>query len=165
MRQRIPLFGIAAMLSVLIFGSRFGLVYADSASLPKSLDSYRHIHSFVVDDPENPLFGMHHFYANPSALRALGRGGPYPKGAVFLGAVYKLERDGPEVNETEPAGWTLMRRDPRAEDTGGWRFAQFKPDGTRVELDEARDCFHCHTQVEDRHYVFSRPLDLALPRP
>lgn len=90
MRQRIPLLGIAAMLSVLIFGSRFGPVHADSVSLPKNLDAYRHVHSFLVDDPGNPLFGMHH---------------------------------------------------------------------------EAQDCFRRHTRVADRHYMFSRPLDLALPRP
>jgi hypothetical protein len=57
----------------------------------------------------------------------------------------------------------LVINDPEAKETGGWRFARYKADGSLIEQDEASACFQCHTQVEDRDYVFSQPLDNPLP--
>lgn len=51
-----------------------------------------------------------------------------------------------------------MEKVSGAEATGGWRFAMFGPGGERMEIDEAKDCFACHTQVKERDYVFSKPL-------
>lgn len=33
-------------------------------SLPDDFSGYRHIHSLVINDPESPLYGFHHFYVN-----------------------------------------------------------------------------------------------------
>jgi hypothetical protein len=130
---------------------------------PSDLSGFRFVHALVIDDPDNPLFGFHHFYADPQAAEGMAKGGPYAPGSTFVGLVYGVSRDGALVNEGEGAAVTLMTKDPDATETGGWRFAQFKPDGTLIEQDEKTACFQCHTQVEDRDYVFSQPLPLPLP--
>lgn len=143
-----------------------GLGAAAPPELPEDLSGYSHIHSFVITDEESPLFGFHHFYANPQARGALKSGGPYPDGAVFLGAVYAVEKGDGQVNEGDGAAYTLMVKDETAAATGGWRFAQYRADGSYIEQDEKTACFQCHTQVSDRDYVFSRPLEsLKLPAP
>lgn len=140
-----------------------GTSLADEPVLPTFPSDYQFIHAFVIDDPDNPLFGFHHFYINQKGLTAFKDGGPYPTGTSFLGLVYKLTREGAQLNEGEGAATVLMVKEPTATETGGWRFAQFRPDGTLIEQDEKTACFDCHTQVKDRDYVFSRPLNLPLP--
>ena len=152
--------------AALVAALGFATVDAAPPALPDDFSELSHIHSFVIDDKDNPLFGFHHFYINDTGMEAFREGTtPYPEGTLFLGAVYKVERDGAQVNEGKGAGFTLMRKDPDAAGTGGWAFAQYTPDGQLVEQDEAQACFQCHTRVKDQDYVFSRPLGLELPRP
>jgi len=136
-------------------------------ALPDDTSRFTHIHSLTITDPQSPLYGMHHFYLGDTGFETFAkqRGFPYPPGTTFLGAVYTVASDGAQHNEEAPRMWTMMVKDPTAEDTGGWRFAAFEPDGSRIEQDEASACFACHTEVADTDYVFSRPLAMALPRP
>ncbi len=152
---------------VVLIGCLFAAnVAAAPPELPQDVSDYVHIHSLAITDADNPLFGFHHFYANPEALAALAAGGPYPERSIFLGAVYDVETDGAQINEGTGAGYTLMVKDPQAKETGGWRFAQYRPDGGYIEQNEVTACFECHTQVRDRHFVFSQPLEpLLLPQP
>jgi hypothetical protein len=124
---------------------------------PTSLTDYRFVNAFVVDDPENPLFGMHEFYVNRAGMPAFRRGEPYPEGAEFLGMVYGLERGDGTLNEGDGQAIALMRKVAGAEATGGWQFAMFAADGTAMDIDPVKDCFECHTQVADRDFVFSEP--------
>lgn len=134
---------------------------AGSAEVPQDLSGYRFINAFVVNDPDNPLFGFHHFYVNEQGVAAFNEGGPYPEGAVFLGMVYGLSEDGKMLDETDGAAIALMEKVAGASETGGWRFSMFAPDGSAMDIDPAADCFECHTQVEDRDYVFSQPLPVG----
>jgi hypothetical protein len=34
-------------------------------------------------------------------------------------------------------------------------------DGEAFDIDPARDCFDCHTQVQERDYVFARPRNVG----
>ncbi|HHO47504.1 MAG TPA: hypothetical protein ENN06_03465 [Desulfobacteraceae bacterium] len=90
---------------------------------------------------------------------------PYPEGTIFLGTVYKVEQDGELYNEGSGAVYTMMKKDPAAEETGGWLFASFTPDGKPVEQDVKTGCFSCHQPLKDRDHVFSSPLNLSLPLP
>jgi hypothetical protein len=128
---------------------------------PESLAAYRFVNAFVVTDPDNPLFGMHEFYLNSAGLDAFRRGGPYPEGAEFVGMVYALDEGDGSINEGKGQAIALMRKVAGAEDTGGWRFAMFGPGGEPLDIDPARDCFDCHTQVKDRDYVFSQPRNVG----
>jgi hypothetical protein len=120
------------------------------------------VQSTVAEDPRNPLAGPHRFYVNEAGLGGLAVGGPYAEGTVFPSLVYEVERDYPLVNEGPGAAFTLMKKDTSAKETGGWRFAKFRPDGSQVAVDQKADCFECHTQVEDLDYVFSRLLGIGV---
>jgi len=139
-----------------------GSVWGGEPGLPEH-QSFTFLNTLVVNDPEDPLFGLYHFYANDQGLDAFADGGPYPEGAMFLGVVYRIRADGSTLNEGKGAGYLVMTKDPKAEKTGGWRFYEFNPDGFLIHQDEKVACFHCHTQVKDRDYVFSRPLELGVP--
>jgi hypothetical protein len=134
---------------------------AEPPAMPEDLSGYRFISALVVNDPESPLYGFHHFYVNQKGVEPLGAGGPYPEGTVFLGLVYEVAVDGVNIDEGGGAAVTLMEKVEGAEETGGWRFALFDTGGKPMEIDEAEDCFACHTQMEDRDYVFSRPVGIG----
>lgn len=133
----------------------------DQPALPKSLADYRFVNAFIVHDQENPLFGMHEFYVNRVGLDAFRHGGPYPEGSEFIGLVYGVEKGDGTMNEGDAQAITLMRKVADAEATGGWQFAMYGADGKAMDIDVVRDCFECHTQVEQRDYVFSQPLSVG----
>jgi hypothetical protein len=133
----------------------------DAPTVPSDLSDFRFINAFVVNDADNPLFGFHHFYVNDEGVEAFADGGPYPEGTVFLGMVYGLTEDGKMLNEGDGKAVALMQKVAGAEETGGWRFAMVGADGKAMSIDPAKDCFECHTQVEDRDYVFSQPLPVG----
>ena len=122
---------------------------ADEPALPQSFAGYHFINALVIDDPDNPLFGFHHFYANDIAMPAFKSGEPYPAGSTFLGLVYKVSSDGGLINEGGGAAYTMMIKVPELTETGGWQFTQFEPDGTLIELDAKSACFQCHPTGRD----------------
>ncbi|NBC46643.1 MAG: hypothetical protein GVY22_01355 [Gammaproteobacteria bacterium] len=126
-------------------------------SMPKDLEDHHFINAIAIDDPENLLHGFHHFYLNDTGMEAFREGGPYPVGTEFVGLVYEITRDGAMRNEGEGKAIALMEKVEGAEDTGGWRFALLGPDGSAMEIDPAKECFECHTQVRERDFVFSQP--------
>ncbi|WP_462322375.1 cytochrome P460 family protein [Halochromatium sp.] len=129
----------------------------DTSVMPTDLDGYRFINAVAIDDPDDPLHGFHHFYLNEAGMQAFREGGPYPVGTEFVGLVYEITRDGPIRNEGDGKAIALMEKVEGAEETGGWRFALLGPDGSAMEIDPAKDCFECHTQVRERDFVFSQP--------
>jgi len=156
--------------TIMLFISQPCLAASEDSSrvqLPEDLSGYRHIHSLVINDQESPLFGFHHFYINEIGWETFKNQGPfpYPKGTIFLGAVYQVQQDGMQYNEGGGAVYTIMQKDPSAEDTGGWLFGTFSPDGKPVAQDVKQACFPCHLPLKDRDHVFSRPLELSLPLP
>lgn len=144
-----------------------GAVAQETPQLPESLDDFTHIHSLVIADEQSPLYGFHHFHPNATGWEtfAAQSGFPYPEGTIFLAAVYEVRSDGAQHDEGGPRLWAIMRKDPAATETGGWRFAAFGPDGAYIAQDERAACFECHTAREDTDFVFSEPLGMALPRP
>ncbi|WP_295886200.1 cytochrome P460 family protein [uncultured Thiohalocapsa sp.] len=144
-----------------VLGALSTATAADDLTAPESLAGYRFVNAFVVTDQQNPLFGMHEFYINTAGLEAFRRGGPYPEGTEFVGMVYALDEGDGTLNEGEGQAIALMRKVADARDTGGWRFAMIGADGKAMDIDPAKDCFECHTQVEDRDYVFSRPRNVG----
>lgn len=70
-----------------------------------------------------------------------------------------------QYNEGSGAVYTLMQKEPSATQTGGWLFGAFDAKGALVSQDVKTECYACHQPLKDREFVFSKPLDLALPRP
>ena len=131
------------------------------------LSGFRHIHSLAIPDRDSPLFGFHHFYVNETGRQVFLDQGPfpYPEGTVFLGAVYEAQQGDGQINEGSGMAYTVMRKDPAATETGGWRFSQLDAEGRPMEIDPVGDCFECHEPQAATDYVFSEPLGLRLPPP
>lgn len=61
---------------------------AQSPQIPPIDAPLTHIHFLVIDDPGNPLFGLHHFYANAKTVEAMASPSVYSQDVPFLGAGY-----------------------------------------------------------------------------
>jgi hypothetical protein len=156
--------GLAILLSATVVSA------GEDAALPANVQAYCHINSLVVTNPESPIQGIHHFYANNQALATILQGvdgGSYPEGSIFVGVVYKPVKS-PEgyYQEGKKIAYTYMEKapgDPQTQDTGGWRFAMFGPDGRNKGVDPAESCFSCHRPQPETDYVLSEPLRVNVP--
>ncbi|HSO06630.1 MAG TPA: cytochrome P460 family protein [Pelomicrobium sp.] len=162
MSAYIPVAAVAAA-SLLAAGAALA---ADSAvSLPTDLGGYRHINSLVVPNPTSPISGIHHFYIGETGrlefLDGLG-GKPYPAGTTIVGKVFTVTKNAEgNYKEGDIAAYTMMVKrpdDPKAQKTGGWRFAMFDSNGKPKDIDPVSACFGCHKPHAGTDYVISRPL-------
>ena len=103
-----------------VVGSR--LLYAqETVTLPEDIGSYEHVSSMVILDEKSPLFGIHHSYLHPRWMKAFQQLGPYREGTVFVGKLYRPEKDEQLENflfEGEFVGYSSMRKDKKAERQG-----------------------------------------------
>jgi hypothetical protein len=130
---------------------------AVAATLP-SLARFSYVGSLTVTDKSSPIAGVHHFYANATAKKALAKGGPFPAGAEFRGRLYEAEQNEFGVVAGRIKATTVMKKDPAAADTGGWAFSVVTPDGKSPKLDVKTACFQCHQKAQATDFVFSRAL-------
>ncbi len=129
-------------------------------SLPRGWRTFVHVKSMVIPDKSHGLYGFHHIYVNQKGLDALKKGDMYPEGTIFIGVFYDVvtEKDG-SINQGKKLFYVLMKKDKKATDTGGWRYAAFGPDGKYLEKDVKKECYECHTAAKDSDYVFSKFID------
>lgn len=129
-------------------------------SLPRGWRNFVHVKSMVIPDKGHGLYGFHHIYVNQKGLDALKKGDMYPEGTIFIGVFYDVvtEKDG-SINQGKKLFYVLMKKDKKATDTGGWRYAAFGPDGKYLEKDVKKECYECHTAAKDSDYVFSKFID------
>ena len=161
--------GIALTLTLLVF--LFAATVTSSqheADLPPDLVSWLHINSLVVPDTASPIHGIHHFYANESAVNTMTGGldgGSYPDGAAFVGVVFApVKTDEGRFKEGDRVAYTLMRKDSGNEataNTGGWHFVMFSADGSRMDIDPVKNCFECHQPHSKTDFVMSEMIDLG----
>jgi hypothetical protein len=110
-------------------------------------------------DPKSPataqLTDAHFVYANDKAIEGL-RTGKYEDGAVFVLDIFNLVKKDGVATLGERVSTSNMMRDIRAVETGGWLFGDFDL-ATKAPLatNVISDCFNCHTQRADHHYVFN----------
>jgi hypothetical protein len=133
--------------------------------LPKNASDYEHINTLFVPDEKLPVFGIHHFYMNDKGLPTFSKSQgkvTYPDGTIILGRVYDVVlRDDAGFEEGKLLAYTYMEKDkdnPMTKVTGGWIFAKFSPDGKRMDINPAADCFPCHAPLSQSDFVFSDPL-------
>ena len=153
-----------ALVTIIVFAIMAAFTLAVSAdtkkgmAFPKDWGTYRHIGSLVITDKSHALFGIHHFYINKTGLKAFEKGEKYPDGTIIFDAVYDIKQDGAILNEGKTAFFPVMKKNSKMKETGGWEWAAFGPDGTRLDKDPKKDCFSCHESMKDNDFVFSRPL-------
>lgn len=129
-------------------------------TLPKGWRNFIHVKSMVIPDKNHGLYGFHHIYVNKKGIETLKKGGVYPEGTVFIGVFYDVvtEKDG-SIHQGKKLFYVYMKKDSKATDTGGWRYAAFGPDGKYLEKDVKKECYDCHTAAKDSDYIFSKFID------
>ena len=133
--------------------------------LPDNLDTFEHVNTLVVPDPDSPIHGIHHFYANHRAAAALEAGGSdeYPTEAIFVGKVFKpVKTDEGWYTEGDLVAYTLMEKDPvdvAARVTGGWHFVMYDAEGASKGVDPVEACFGCHEPSPETDFVLSTALE------
>ncbi len=122
---------------------------------PKDYRGWQYVKSMVIADKKNALYGFHHVFIEDKGLKALKDGKGYPEGTQMVVPFYEVKEEGGAMVPGALMKTLVMKRDKKAADTGGWRFAAFDPSDKVLEMDVKAGCFQCHTAKKDREFVFS----------
>lgn len=147
---------ILALANLTLAGSK-----APSVPFPEGFRNWTHVKSMVLQEG-HPLYesfgGIHHVYANSTALQALTKGTSFPDGSIFVFDLYEAVADNGALGEGKHKVIGVMHKDSKLYgETGGWGFEGFEPEShERVVTDAKAQCFFCHMSVKDHDYVFSR---------
>jgi hypothetical protein len=134
---------------------------ADPVGYPEGYRDWTHVKSMVIHPGhplEQPFLGIHHVYANPKALAGLSSG-QYEDGALFVFDQLEFRTEEGASSEGDRVLLGIMGKDrKRHPDTGGWGFEAWKGASRtdRLVTDGGASCFGCHTQVQDRDFVFTQ---------
>ncbi len=137
---------------------------ADPAPVPypKGYRDWTHVKSMVIQ-PGHALFdafgGIHHLYANKTALAGYRKGGKFADGSVIVFDLLEAKSADSTVQEGARKVVGVMVKDARRyKDTGGWGYEGFKGDSNTdraVGANAATACHQCHQAKKDNDYVFS----------
>ncbi|MDH4126333.1 MAG: cytochrome P460 family protein [Gammaproteobacteria bacterium] len=135
-----------------------------SVAYPEGYRSWTHVKSMVIHPDHglaDPFEGIHHVYANDSALAGL-RSNTYEDGAVLVFDLLSQVPGGGATQEGERKFIGVMEYDAeRFAATGGWGFEAFAGNSTveRAVNDGGASCFACHQGAKEDNYVFSKYRD------
>lgn len=136
-----------------------------SVPFPEGYRSWQHVKSIVIG-PEHPIFarrgGIHHYYANPQAVRGYASGN-FPDGSIIVDeGLLTRDGEGPAkgiVMEGDRRFLEVMvKGERRYSGTGGWGFERFERDEKTGHLtqSEQAQCHECHANAKEHDQVFSR---------
>ncbi|MBU5637002.1 cytochrome P460 family protein [Geomonas sp. Red69] len=156
MKKTLSILTLAALLSAV--GAACA---ADQGSLPRNYESWEKSKARVITDKKSMFYGIHYIYVNKKAMPTYKTGGAnYPDGSRFVAVNYSIKEEGGKQVPGKKTMIVMMQRDKKQQETGGWRFVGFTPDGKPSGLDGKRDCFGCHEKdAKDRGFVLSRYPD------
>jgi hypothetical protein len=128
---------------------------------PEDYRNWTHIKSMVIQQGHSlyeSFGGIHHIYANKSALKAIEEGKPYPDGAVLVFDLLEAKSENNAIVEGSRKILGVMQKDSKKfADTGGWGFEGFKGDTKeRAVADPKGACFSCHEAQKKTDYVFGK---------
>ncbi|NOZ52114.1 MAG: cytochrome P460 family protein [Gammaproteobacteria bacterium] len=126
-------------------------------------DGYRqwvHVKSMLIQPGhplENPFQGIHHIYANQTALKGLKKG-VFPNGSILVFDLLQYSEKNNAIQESARKLVGVMHKNARRySKTGGWGFEGFADDSNikRLVTDGGQSCFSCHKAQAGNGYVFS----------
>lgn len=131
---------------------------------PEDYREWNHVKTMLIT-PEHPLAktdqGIHHIYANDSALEGLKKGS-YKDGSIF---VYDLleykEKNHAIVEGDRKLVGVMIKNSDLYNRTGGWGFEGFLKNSKSIRLvtDGGENCFACHKPLKNADFVFSKFRD------
>jgi hypothetical protein len=117
---------------------------AEKASLPKGYEKWEKSKEKVVNDKNSLFYGIHYIYVDKKAMQAYKSGGKYPEGSRFVVVFYNIKEEGGKPVQGKKNMVVMMEKSRKHQETGGWLFAGFNPDGKPSGVDPVKNCFECH---------------------
>lgn len=155
---------IFLIVSVVAIGLSAVFLFASPKSEVKYPEGYRnwtHIKTLILEK-NHPLYkdfgGIHHIYANQTALKGYKSGGKFKDGSIIIFDLFDAVSADNAISEGGRKVLAVMEKDSKKfKDTGGWGFEGFKGDTKeRVVKNMYADCFSCHLSQKDNDYIFSK---------
>ncbi|BDQ03475.1 cytochrome P460 family protein [Ignavibacterium sp.] len=157
-KQIILSFGLFAAIVVgtaVLFG--FG---NDEVKYPDGYRNWTHVKTLILEKG-HPLYdafgGIHHIYANKTALEGYKAGNKFKDGSVIVFDLLEtVSADNAIAEGNRKVVGVMEKNSKKYKDTGGWGFEGFKGDTKeRVVKNMYGECFSCHLSQKDKDYVFS----------
>jgi hypothetical protein len=147
MRDHATTVGLAAVLTALV-AAQTGSTSA-RVGFPDGYRTWTHTKSMVVQKGHflhAEFGGIHHIYANATALAALQANAVFPDGAVFVLDVLAERVDAGAILEGPRTLRAVMQKDVRRfPATGGWGYEVFKGESRQGSVgDGGVRCHGCH---------------------
>ena len=120
-----------------------------------------HVKSGVLgaEFPTEPERGIHHVYANRTALTGF-ENGTFEDGSVVVYDLVSLSEKGGVGTEGPRRRIDVMVKDSKHyADTGGWGFGRFMADDHEHDImtpDLNKVCFQCHEKQKNHGMIFSQ---------
>lgn len=127
---------------------------------PEGYRGWTHIKSMVLEKG-HPLYeafgGIHHIYANKTALAGYRAGNKFKDGSVIVFDLFEAVSENNAITEGKrKVVGVMVKNSKKYKDTGGWGFEGFAGDTReRVVKNMEGECFACHMQAKEKDFVFS----------
>ncbi|MEJ5262343.1 MAG: cytochrome P460 family protein [Ignavibacterium sp.] len=155
-------FYLSGLLSVLIVSVAILFGFSkDEVKYPDGYRNWTHVKTLILEKG-HPLYeafgGIHHIYANKTALEGYKAGNKFKDGSVIVFDLLETVTGGNAIAEGYRKVVGVMEKNSKKyKDTGGWGFEGFKGDTReRVVKNMYGECFSCHLSEKDNDYVFSK---------
>lgn len=160
MKKQVVLFSVVVsavfFTAVLLFGFS-----KNEVKYPDGYRNWTHVKTLILEKG-HPLYeafgGIHHIYANKTALDGYNAGNKFKNGSVIVFDLLDVVNADNAVSEGNRKVVGVMEKDSKKyKETNGWGFEGFKGDTKeRVVKDMYADCFSCHLSQKDNSFVFSQ---------
>lgn len=133
----------------------------DEVKYPEGYRNWTHIKTLILEKG-HPLYeafgGIHHIYANKTALEGYKSGNKFKDGSVIVFDLLEVVKADNAVAEGSRKVVGVMEKNSKKfKETGGWGFEGFKGDTKeRVVKNMYGECFSCHLSQKETDYVFSK---------
>ncbi|MGB9665453.1 MAG: cytochrome P460 family protein [Ignavibacteria bacterium] len=127
---------------------------------PEGYRGWTHIKSMVLEKG-HPLYeafgGIHHIYANKTALAGYRAGNKFKDGSVIVFDLMEAVSENNAITEGKrKVVGVMVKNSKKYKDTGGWGFEGFAGDTREGVVKNMKgECFACHMQAKDKDFVFS----------
>ena len=127
---------------------------------PAGYRQWVHVKSGIIGSefPMEPERGIHHVYANQTALTGF-ESGTFGDGSIVVYDLVSLSEKGGVSTEGARRRIDVMVKDSKLyADTGGWRFGRFMADDREHNVmtpDLHQVCVQCHEKQKAHGFVFS----------
>lgn len=152
---------LLGLLAVVFISAAFLFGFgSDEVKYPDGYRNWSHVKTLILEKG-HPLYeafgGIHHIYANKTALEGYKAGNKFKDGSVIVFDLLEtLAADNAIAEGNRKVVGVMEKNSKKYKETGGWGFEGFKGDTReRVVKNMYGECFSCHLSQKDNDYVFS----------